>query len=92
MYLGPSCSSSHNNSTLMRMPEQLKVPDSNDWKTRGVVTGIKDQVGICCVTFTLDILLSIQRTCGACWSFAASGDSTPLREDDNNLSHFQSNN
>ena len=52
MYLGRAAPASHDDSTLMPMPEQVEVPKSIDWRAIGVVTGVKDQVGIAVSHYT----------------------------------------
>ena len=60
-------------STLMLILRQV-LPNSIDWRTRGVVTGVQNQVCSCmCPILHLTLFYKFREASNSCWAFAASG-------------------
>ncbi|PRD29633.1 UNVERIFIED_CONTAM: Cathepsin L1 [Trichonephila clavipes] len=43
------------------------IPDTVDWRQKGVVTAIKNQTQRCLIIF------AFQQQCGSCWAFSTTG-------------------
>ena len=95
MYLGRAAPASHDDSTLMPMPRQVP-PNSIDWRTRGVVTGVQNQVCSCmCPILHLTLFYKFREAVilvGHLLRVVLWKDSMPFQEDENTLCLFQSNN